>query len=325
MELARDDRGTERPHHLVVLRDDDFAAGELLEEERNGAVERDAALEKDLAARRVKEELADGVEDRARLGLARAREEVADRNAVLELVDRRRGKNGADRTELGVGIVVDLLRDVFDLDAKLRRDRVEEATSASGADARHHARPELHRRVVHHALRVLSAAIDNSVDVWVKELRARHVRRHFADLEIKRDELARVLDDLAASHDDCRDVLERSNACNFEELKCEALRRAAAASAAPRAMPGTGNLARVDGLGALVDRALHLAVFAEKDGLESRRADVDAEVAFLFHCLTACCAGSCQRRSSEARRGTRRCADTCKARYASSRNPGSPS
>ena len=284
VELARDYRRAKSAHHLVILRNDDFAAGELLEEERDGAVERDTALEENLAAGSVEKQLADRVEDRARLGLACAREQVADRNAVLELVDRRRGKNGANRAELGVGLVVDLVCDILDLDAKLCRDGVKEAASAGGANARHHARPELHRRVIHHALGVLAAAVDNSVNVGMEELRASHVRRNFADLEIKRDELARVLDNLATCHDYCRDVLERSNACNFEELKREALRRAASASATPRAMPSACDLARVDGLGALVDRALHLAVFAEEDGLESRRADVDAEVAFSRFC-----------------------------------------
>ena len=82
-------------------------AHELLEEERDGAVERYTALEENLAARCVEEKLADRVEDRARLGLACAREQVADRNAVLELVDRRRGKNGADIVlDVPVGTVV---------------------------------------------------------------------------------------------------------------------------------------------------------------------------------------------------------------------------
>ena len=212
VKLAGDHRRTESAHHLMILRYDNFAAGELLEEERDGAIERDTALEENLASGSVEEKLADRIEDRARLSLACAREQVADWNAVLELVDRRRGKNGANRAELGVGIVVDLVCDILDLDAELRRDRVEEAASASGADARHHARPELHRRVVHHALGILAAAVDDCVDVGMEELRARNVRRHFADLEIKRNELARVLDDLAARHDDCRDVLKGGNA-----------------------------------------------------------------------------------------------------------------
>ena len=178
------------------------------------------------------------------------------------------------------------------------------------------------------ALRVKYVGRNGSIPALIKgmkELRARNMRRNFADLEVERNELARVLDDLAARHNNRRDVLEGSDSRDLEELERETLRRAATASAAPRAMSGAGDLARVDGLGALVDRALHLAVFAEEDGLESRRTDVDAEVAFLFHCLTACCAGSCQRQSSEARRGRRRCADTCRGRCASSRSPGSPS
>ena len=45
------------------------------------------------------------------------------------------------------------------------------------------------------------------------------MRRHFTDLEIERDELARILDDLAACHDDCSDVLEGSDARDLEELE----------------------------------------------------------------------------------------------------------
>ena len=112
----------------------------------------------------------------------------------------------------------------------------------------------------------------------MQELRARDVRRHLAHLEVERNELARVLDDLAAGDDYRRDVLEGRDSCNLEELEREALRRAAAARAASGAVPGAGDLPGLDWLRALVDGAFDLPVLREQDRLESRRTDVDSQI-----------------------------------------------
>ena len=98
-----------------------------------------------------------------------------------------------------------LLDDELDV---FEEEEVEEAPRARRAYAAHHARPQLHGRIVDHALRVLAAAVDDRVDVGVEELRAGDVGRHFADLEIERDERARVLDDLAARDDDRGHLVE---------------------------------------------------------------------------------------------------------------------
>ena len=242
VKLLRDDSRAERTHHLMILRNDDLTARQLVEEERDSLVEGDAALKENLAARRVEEQLPDRVEDRPRLRLARAGEQIADRHAVLELVDRGRGKDRTDRAELGVGLVVDLVGDVFDLDTQLLRDRIEEAARTRRADAAHHRRPEVHRLVVDHALRVLAAAIDDRIDVRMQELRALDVRRHLAHLKIEGNELPRVLDDLTARHNETRQVIERY-ARNLEELERQPLDRTAAAMPAAIATPRAGNLA----------------------------------------------------------------------------------
>ena len=58
-----------------------------------------------------------------------------------------------------------------------------------------------------------------------------------------------------------------------------------AACAASGAMPGARDLARLYGLGALVDSALDLAILREQDRLESCRTDVDSKISFLLcHC-----------------------------------------
>ena len=259
----------------MVLRDHDVAPRQLAQIVRYRAVRGDAPLEEDPPAGTVQQQLPHAVEDRARLRAARPREEVADRDAVLELVDRRGRKDRADGAELGRGVVVDLPRNLLHRHAEFRRHAVEVAARPRRAHAGHHRRPEVHLRVEHHALGVLPAAVDDRVHVWIEELRPRDVRRHLAHLEVERNETVRVIDDLTARHDRRRHVLEREPRL-LEEIVRRLAHRAHAAVPAPTAPPRAGEPPRIDRLRALIRRRQHLPALREDDGLVGRRTDVYA-------------------------------------------------
>ena len=113
------------------------------------------------------------------------------------------------------------------------------------------------------------------------------MRRHLADLEVERQELLRVFDDLAARDDNRGKLGNALDAGDLEELKRQPLDRTAAAVAAGRTMARAGDLAGLDRLRALVDRPENLAVTGKKNRLECRRPNVDAALeCFRIHFQT---------------------------------------
>ena len=275
--LAGETGRTERAHHAVQFRRDDVVAGDLLQIVRDGPVVGDAALEDDVAAV-VEEQFADAGHDRPRLRPAGSADDVAHRKAVLEFVDAGGGEHGADAREFEVAAVVGAVGHLFDRNVELDRHTVEEGAGAGGADAAHLVIPHVHLLVEYHRLAVLAADVENRLAVRVVVACAGHMGGHFADLEVIRQEIVGILDDLAAGHDRAGDFAESLHAGIHQEFINGLPELAEVAGSAFGADAGTADPPRIDRARTPVERLPNLAAFIQQDCLESGRPDVDPEI-----------------------------------------------
>ena len=97
--IAGDPRGPHRSHHLAEFRNQDAVARDRAKVVRHGAIRRDPSLKNDGPVV-VEKNVAHAGNDRSGLGAAGGGDHVAQRIAILELVDRGRAQHGADRRKL---------------------------------------------------------------------------------------------------------------------------------------------------------------------------------------------------------------------------------
>ena len=153
----------------------------------HGAIRGHAALEDDRPLV-VEKQIAHAGDDRSGLGATGGRNHVAQRIAILELVDRGGAQHGADRRKLQRRIVIHVLGQLFDGHVQLCRDAVEKCAGAGGADAAHLRHPNLHVVVEQHGLAVLPAHVENGPAIGIVMRRRGDVRRHLADRGVEMHE-----------------------------------------------------------------------------------------------------------------------------------------
>ena len=257
----------------MVFGDDNLAARNLLQIMRNGLVGCHATLEQNRPPRLMQKQLTDAIQNRARLRTARTRQQIAYRDAVLELVDGGGRKHGANGAELLVGVIVHTVGNLLHGHAQLRGNAVQVAACASGADARHHRQPHAHLLVEYHALAILTAAVYDSVHIWIVALCASHVSGNLTDLEIVVNKPLGLLHDLAARHHRAGNVILREVAL-LEEVIDGLLDGAHVAPAAGSTLPRAGNTPRLNGFRPLINGMQHLATIGQHHGLEGRGTNV---------------------------------------------------
>jgi len=198
--VAGDPRGSQCPHHLASLRDQDRVAGDRLKVVGHGAIRGDPALENDRSVV-VEKQVAHARDDRPGLGAAGRCNHVAERIAVLELVDRGGTQHGADRRELEGRIVIHALGQLLDGHVQSCRDAVQECAGAGSTDAAHLRDPDLHVLIEQHRLAVLSADVENGPAIGIEVGCRGNVCRHLADRGIEMHKAKKLVNHLAAGRD----------------------------------------------------------------------------------------------------------------------------
>ena len=184
--------------------------------------------------------------------------------------------------------MVDLLGHLLDGGSELECDAVEKRSGSRRADPAHFGGPHSHPFVEDHRLAVLSADVEDRLDMRIVVQCSRHMRGDFADLEIIMDEPLHPFDDLTARHDRAADVFRLDSRVR-EKGKNGLFARAEIAASAFRTFAGAGHAAAFHRFGPLIGHMFDFPVLRQNDGFKCGGTNVDSQITFLLcHDFRSC-------------------------------------